>query len=560
MSEIIDVAPNGEPIYYDQYGRAMMSLNGQMVYTPQYDRVQQQAAPVMQQAAPVMQQAATVMQQAATVMQQAPQAQTMAMGQPAQATGGNMLAFFTGGGSATTANLPSYMLNATHDSSMDGQDATMVDTIRLDKRGDFIVNMSGVALPSQRTLDVIILGCGPVGGRSSVYRTLFKGDYNENAAEEDKKPICWSYDNVAPAPNAPAKQHTDCQGCPMNVKGSGPNNTRRCNKSQYLLVALASDLTKPFRLKVSSMGIYASDVAKGEYGLKPYATLLKSRSANWEGMVTTMHCPDGLSGGIRFIPQRFLTDIEYKQAQELKMNLDISLYINLDADQSNVNVKMGDTVVGQVPAEQLGTVVQHVQQAVTQAVAQVQTTTQPVQQAPVQQAPVQQAPVQQAPVSFKDGLRAHPAFATLPQNVVDYVMHPGVDDKTAQDYLAQYFPQVLAPVQQVSAPVAPVSPVAPTPVQQPAAQVAAVPTSAGVSAPVNAVATTTATVAQNAGVQHAQHVAQTSAPADVAMPAQPAEPTMPTEPVAAPTATTASAPNAVGVVQTQNVNDLLNLI
>ena len=341
----------------------------------------------------------------------------------------------------------------------------------------------------------------------------------------------------------------------MNVMGSGPNNTRRCNKSQYLLVALASDLTKPFRLKVSSMGIYASDVAKGEYGLKPYATLLKSRSANWEGMVTTMHCPDGLSGGIRFIPQRFLTDIEYKQAQELKMNLDISLYINLDADQSNVNVKMGDTVVGQVPAEQLGTVVQHVQQAVTQAVAQVQTTAQPV-----QQAPVQQAPVQQAPVSFKDGLRAHPAFATLPQNVVDYVMHPGVDDTTAQNYLAQYFPQVLAPVQTVSAPVAPVSPVAPVAVQQPAAQVASVPAGAGVSAPANAVAATTATVAQNTGVQSTQHVAQTSAPADVAMPAQPAEPTMPTEPVAAPTATTASAPNAVGVVQTQNVNDLLNLI
>lgn len=535
MSEIIDVAPNGEPIYYDQQGRAMMNLNGQMVYTPQYDRVPTQHAHVMQQA---------------PVMQPAPQAQAMAMGQPAPATGGNMLAFFTGSGAATTANLPSYMLNATHDSSMDGQDATMVDTIRLDKRGDFIVNMSGVALPSQRTLDVIILGCGPVGGRSAVYRTLFKGDYNENAAEEDKKPICWSYDNVAPAPNAPAKQHTDCQGCPMNVKGSGPNNTRRCNKSQYLLVALASDLTKPFRLKVSSMGIYASDVAKGEYGLKPYATLLKSRSANWEGMVTTMHCPDGLSGGIRFIPQRFLTDIEYKQAQELKMNLDISLYINLDADQANVNVKMGDTVVGQVPAAQLGTVVQNVQQAVTQAVAQVQNTAQPV----------QTAPVQTAPVSFKDGLRAHPAFATLPQNVVDYVMHPGVDDATAQDYLAQYFPQVLAPVQQVSAPVAPVSPVAPTPVQQPAAQVAAVPTSAGVSAPANAVAATTTTVAQNAGVQHAQHVAPTSAPADVAMPAQPAEPTMPTGQAAAPTATTAPAPNAVGVVQTQNVNDLLNLI
>ena len=538
MSEIIDIAPNGEQIYYDPTGRAMMIVNGQYVYTPQYDRVAHQ--PLQQAYAPAVQQA------------YAPAAQ-----QPQQA--GGMLAFFTGGVGTETSNLPSYMLGADH-TSMDGQDSTMVDTIRLDKRGDFIVNMSGVALPGQRTLDVVILGCGPTGGRSTVYRTFFEGVYNENADSEAKKPVCWSYDNVAPAPNAPARQHVTCQGCPMDVKGSGPNNTRRCGKSQYLMVALASDLTKAYRLKISSKGIYATEVAKNEYGLKPYATLLKSKQANWEGMVTTMHCPDGLSGGIRFLPNRFLTEQEYKQAQELKMNLDVSLYINLDADQDNVTVKLGETVVGQVPTEQLGNVVQHVQQAVTQAVAQVQTQAQPVVQ---QAAPVAQ-PVAQpvtAPLSFKDGLRAHPAFATLPQNVVDYVMHPGVDDATAQQYLAQYFPQVLAPVQPVAAPVAPVSPVVTAPMQPAVTQAAAVQPSPAVSAPVAqpqqpAVAQTPAA---HAPVQHAQPVAQASAPADVVMPAQPAEPTMPTEPAAAPQPAQTTT-NAVGVQQAQNVNDLLAMI
>lgn len=542
MSEIIDIAPNGEQIYYDHTGRATMIVNGQYVYTPQYDRVAHQ--PVQQAYAPAVQQA------------YAPAAQ-----QTQQA--GGMLAFFTGGVGTETSNLPSYMLGADH-TSMDGQDSTMVDTIRLDKRGDFIVNMSGVALPGQRTLDVVILGCGPTGGRSTVYRTFFEGVYNENADAEQKKPVCWSYDNVAPAPNAPARQHVTCQGCPMDVKGSGPNNTRRCGKSQYLMVALASDLTKAYRLKISSKGIYATDVAKNEYGLKPYATLLKSKQANWEGMVTTMHCPDGLSGGIRFLPNRFLTEQEYKQAQELKMNLDVSLYINLDADQDNVTVKLGETVVGQVPTEQLGNVVQHVQQAMTQAVAQVQTQAQPVvqQAAPVAQ-PVTQpvaAPVT-APVSFKDGLRAHPAFATLPQNVVDYVMHPGVDDATAQQYLAQYFPQVLAPVQPVAAPMAPVSPVVTAPVQPAVTQAAAVQPSQAVSAPVAqpqqpAVAQTPAA---HAPVQHTQPVAQASAPADVVMPAQPAEPTMPAEPAAAPQPAQTTT-NAVGVQQAQNVNDLLAMI
>lgn len=546
MSEIIDIAPNGEQIFYDPNGRAMMIVNGQYVYTPQYDRVPQ----TTQQ--PVY----------APTTQQPVYAPVAAQQEP---TGNTMLAFFTGGTATETANLPSYMLGADH-SSMDGQDSTMVDTIRLDKRGDFIVNMSGVALPSQRSLDVVILGCGPTGGRTSVYRTYFMGDYNENADAEQKKPVCWSYDNVAPAPNATMKQHVTCQGCPMDAKGSGPNNTRRCGKSQYLLVALASDLTKAYRMKVSSKGIYATDVAKNEYGLKPYATLLKSKQANWEGMVTTMHCPDGLSGGIRFLPKQFLTEQQYKQAQELKMNLDISLYINLDADQDNVNVKMGDTVVGQVPAGQLGNVVQHVQQAVTQAVAQVQTQAQPVVQqvAPQVVQPAVQTVVQQpvaAPVSFKDGLRAHPAFASLPQNVVDYVMHPGVDDATAQNYLAQYFPQVLAPVQPAPAPVAPVSPVAPAPVQPTVAPAAAVQPSPAVSAPVNAVASATvqAPAAANPAVQAAPQPAPTVAPAEVAMPAQPAEPTMPAEPAAAPQPAHTTT-NAVGVQQAQNVADLLNMI
>ena len=55
MSEIIDIAPNGEQIYYDPTGRAMMNVNGQLVYTPQYDRVAQQ--PVQQAYAPAVQQA-----------------------------------------------------------------------------------------------------------------------------------------------------------------------------------------------------------------------------------------------------------------------------------------------------------------------------------------------------------------------------------------------------------------------------------------------------------------------------------------------------------------------
>lgn len=535
---IIDVSPTGEHIYYDQTGNAMVNRGGQWVLTPEYNKVPAQ----------VTQPAPAPTYQQAPVYQQAP----APAGTPAQAPAqqaNTMLAFFTGNVGADTSQLPAYMLQA-EATSMDGQDQTMVDSIRLDKRGDLVLSMSGVALPPSRTLDVVILGCGPTGGRNTVYRTYYEGDYNGEADAEAKKPACWSYDNVMPAPNATKRQGVNCETCPMNIKGSGPNNTRKCGKAQYLMVALASDLSKAYRIKVSSKGIYAVDVSKNEYGLKPYATLLKSRNANWEGMVTRLECPDGLSGGLRFTPVRFLTETEYHQTQELKMKLDISLYINLDADQASV-VLDGNTVA-QVPAAHAVQVAQNIQQAVVQAAqAPVTQAVQPLLQptpAPAQVAPAQVAPAP-APMSMRDQWQQHQAWATVPQNVRDYVLHPQVPEQTAHDYLAQTFPAVLAPVPPVEVPaapaapvaVAPVAPVQPTPVQ-PAPQVVPQPAQPGQPAP--------AQVAQPA---------PGSAPVEAPMPAAPVEPTAPAEPTAAPQpAPVANA--AVGTIQAQNINDLLSRI
>lgn len=518
MSEIIDVTANGEPIYYDANGNAMIQQNGQWVYAPAYNRhpVQSQPAP---QPAPVVQRAPAP----------APAAQSNAVG---------LLAQFQSGAVA----MPAFMSEG--GSSMDGQESTMVDSIRVNKRGDLYLVMGGVSLPPQRYLDVVILGVGPSGGGQAVYRTLYADAYNEDDTDR-QPPLCFSYDNVTPAPNAPAPQCATCKACPMNVKGSGPNNTRRCSRSMYIMVALVTDLTQVYRFKVSTKGIYAEDAAKNEYGLKPYATLLKKMGANWEGVVTRLEFIGGFSEGVRFTPIRFLEQSEYQQAQELKMKVQIELFVNLNEDQSTATVTMSGQTVGQIPVANIGNVVQQVQQAAhTAAVAAVanpsaqpaqvaQVTNQaPVQHVVAQQTPAAQPTVQQPaapvaqpapqpvptpapqPVSFKDTLKAHPAWGTLPAEVTAWVLNPAVDDKSAHDYLAANYSQVLAPVQ----PAPPATPPQPTVQTAPAATTVQTGVATGqqvvqgqAGAPVATAAVAGAPAAHNAAPM---------------MPAQPAEPAL----------------------------------
>ena len=441
----------------------------------------------------------------------------------AQSNSVGLLAQFQSGAVA----MPAFMSEGS--SSMDGQESTMVDSIRVNKRGDLYLVMGGVSLPPQRYLDVVILGVGPSGGGQAVYRTLYADAYNEDDTDR-QPPICFSYDNVTPAPNAPAPQCATCKACPMNVKGSGPNNTRRCGRSMNLMVALATDLTQVYRFKVSTKGIYAEDAAKNEYGLKPYATLLKKMGANWEGVVTRLEFIGGFSEGVRFTPIRFLEQSEYQQAQELKMKVQIELFVNLNEDQSTATVTMSGQTVGQIPVANIGNVVQQVQQAAHTAAmtAVANPSAQPAQvahatnQAPVQHVVAQPTPAAQhavqqpaapvvqpapqpepvpapKPASFKDTLQAHPAWASLPAEVTAWVLNPAVDDKSAHDYLAANYPQVLAPVQPVPTSTPP----------QPTVQ--AVQGQAGV--PVATAAVAGAPTAHNAAPM---------------MPAQPAEPVMTT--------------------------------
>lgn len=556
MSEIIDVTANGDPIYYDANGNAMIQQNGQWVYAPAYNRhpVQTQPAP---QLAPVVQRA--------PAPAPAPAAQSNSVG---------LLAQFQSGAVA----MPTFMSEGS--SSMDGQESTMVDSIRVNKRGDLYLVMGGVSLPPQRYLDVVILGVGPSGGGQAVYRTLYADAYNEDDTDR-QPPVCFSYDNVTPAPNAPAPQCATCKACPMNVKGSGPNNTRRCGRSMNLMVALATDLTQVYRFKVSTKGIYAEDAAKNEYGLKPYATLLKKMGANWEGVVTRLEFIGGFSEGVRFTPIRFLEQSEYQQAQELKMKVQIELFVNLNEDQSTATVTMSGQTVGQIPVANIGNVVQQVQQAAHTAAmtAVANPSAQPAQvahatnQAPVQHVVAQPTPAAQhavqqpaapvvqpapqpapapapKPASFKDTLQAHPAWASLPAEVTAWVLNPAVDDKSAHDYLAANYPQVLAPVQPVPTSTPP----------QPTVQAAPAATTVQTG-----VATGQQVVQGQAGAPVATAAvagAPTTHNAAPMMPAQPAEPVMTTG--HAPSPQPAQQPGVpvttVNVANAESIDAILNSI
>ena len=240
------------------------------------------------------------------------------------------------------------------------------------------------------------------------------------------------------------------------------------------------------------------------------------------------------------------------------MKLDLDLYINLDNNQATV--MMNGAPVGQIPVNTVGQVAQNVQQAVQavvqQAVAQPTHATVAPASAPAPAPALAPAPAPAPqPVSFKDQLRAHPAFSTLPADVQNYVLHPQVADNDAHTYLASYYPHVLAP---------------------------ATPTPATTAPAVNMVNSTGGGVATGApaaqqvitqpavqSVQPTQTVASTAQAVKPMMPAQPAEPTAPTtaaapvvqQPAAsAPSIVTPQPAQADGTLNGESVNDILKRI
>lgn len=501
--------------------------------TPAY---QQPAQPVYQQPAqPVYQQPAPAYQQPA----------------PAYAAPGTAVNIFQQQNASTA--LAFLQDEDDEHSSMDDLGGSSLPIIKMNEMGWLIKVLDGVELPPLPYLDVVILGIGPKG--NDVYRTYYEGQYN-NQQQQVNPPVCYSYDGKTPAPCSPKCQALQCNMCPMNAENSGPNGSKACKFSKYLVVMDVAEPDKLYRIRLSATPIFSKEVQNGFFPLNPYRTFLASNKSDWEKVITRISCPFGKSGGYRFQAVSFIDQQTYNITKDLKMKLDLTAYLTLNNEQ--LTVAVNGIPVAQIPVQQVPHIptAQPAPQPAPQPVVQyaqqhaAPTMTQPMNPAPA----VAQAPVQQQAPAPQPAPQPAPAVApapapqpvhqptlkercgadqSLPQNVRDWINHPQVTEQQVHDYVAQNFPHVLAPtpaaVQPVQpAPTAPTQPVAPAANVQSAQQVVQQPVTA-TAAPAQTAAPAAVATQHVAPVQPAQLAAQTGAPAV----SQPAPATQPMNPAPA---------------------------
>lgn len=208
-------------------------------------------------------------------------------------------------------NLPDYLKEVELDDltkSLAGNTSTKRISIR---GGVFRLMVSGeeVAKNENRAMNIVIVN----GGRQ-IARQFYAGKY---VAGESAAPDCWSNDGDKPDASIENPQHSTCEGCPQNIKGSGQGDSRACRFQQRLAVLLADDIKGDvYQLSLAATSIFGrGDVDKMPF--QQYAKYVGSQGKNINTLVTEMRLDsDSATPKLTFKPVRFLSREEWEVARD----------------------------------------------------------------------------------------------------------------------------------------------------------------------------------------------------------------------------------------------------
>jgi hypothetical protein len=190
-----------------------------------------------------------------------------------------------------------------------------------------IIGGEEVAKNKQGYLDVII-----VNGAPNYNRTYYEGKYDPRA-ENNSPPRCWSYDSKVPAPDVNEPVHDTCRECPMNIKGSGDNDTRACKTKQRIAVVLAVDPDSGvYMLEIPPASIFG----KGQDNLLPweaYVRFVASQQLGVDRLVTRItmdedsETPRLLFTPVGYPPRNLIPTLdELGQSDDAKMAIQMNVY------------------------------------------------------------------------------------------------------------------------------------------------------------------------------------------------------------------------------------------
>jgi len=139
-----------------------------------------------------------------------------------------------------------------------------------------------IASSANPTLDVVV-----VNAAEHVSRYWYKQGYDGKSVGA---PDCWSNDGVKPDPKSRVPQNRTCEGCPMNIAGSGTNGKgRACRYARRLAVALAGDLEGDvYQIQLPPTSMFGKAVDENHMGLDAYVRHLAGYNYSITGVVTEM--------------------------------------------------------------------------------------------------------------------------------------------------------------------------------------------------------------------------------------------------------------------------------
>lgn len=177
--------------------------------------------------------------------------------------------------------------------------------------GVFRMMVSGeeIAKNENRAMSIVI-----VNGASKVSRSFYAGKY---VAGETSHPDCWSNDGDKPDASIEYPQHSTCDGCSQNIKGSGQGDSRACRYQQRLAVLLADDVEGDvFQLVLPAKSIFGrGDTDKMPF--QQYAKYVGAQGKSLATLVTEMRMDsDSDTPKLTFKPVRFLSKEEWLIAKD----------------------------------------------------------------------------------------------------------------------------------------------------------------------------------------------------------------------------------------------------
>jgi hypothetical protein len=209
--------------------------------------------------------------------------------------------------------LPDYLKEVELDDMTKALSGGGAQSKRISVRGGVFRLMVGnkeVAKNENRAMNIVI-----VNGAPKIGRTFYAGAYDAN---NPSAPDCWSADGEKPDASIEAPQHSNCQDCPQNIKGSGQGDSRACRYKQRLAVLLADDVGGDvYGLELAATSLFGNSKDVNKMPFQQYAKYVGSQNKNINTLITEMRLDsDSATPKLVFKPVRFLTREEWTTAVE----------------------------------------------------------------------------------------------------------------------------------------------------------------------------------------------------------------------------------------------------